>query len=39
MEIQLKVLFLIQGYYLHKNPEMFLNLTDKKLFDTENFHF
>ena len=30
-------LLLIQGCYFQKQPEMFLNLTDKKLFDTQYF--
>ena len=33
------ILFLIQECYLQKQPEMFLNLTDKKLFDTQDFYF
>ena len=33
------VLFLIQGFYFQKEPKMFLNLIDKKLFDTQYFLF
>ena len=32
------VLFLIQWYYFHEQPEMFLNLIDKKLFDNRYFY-